>query len=81
MSKLENLSLSRDVSIAYNLEVNNISLTLILGSIDDNLYLSSRNLHNVNLVSASNFSTYDIVNSKMILFDKESIEILNERLK
>jgi len=67
--------------VLNNLEVNNISLTLMLGTIDDNLYLSSRNLHNVNLVSASNFSTYDIVNSKMILFDKESIEILNERLK
>ena len=45
----------------------------------EELYLSCRNIHNVNLVSVVNFSTYDIVNSDFILFDKESIEVLNKK--
>ena len=64
-----------------NLDMGETSLTVILGEFNNNTYLSCRNLHNVNFVTAYNFSTYDIVNSKMILFDKSCVEILNERLK
>ena len=48
----------------------------------DSIYLKSkiiaiqkRNKYSYNL------STYDIVNSDMLLFDKTSIEVLNESLK
>ena len=64
-----------------NLDITNKSITLVIGDINNNIYLSSRNLHNVNLVTANNISTYDIVNSNMLLFDKDSIKILNDRLK
>jgi ribosomal protein L4 len=45
------------------------------------LYLSCRNLNYINLVSAKSVSTYDIVNSNMLLFDKASVEFLNESLQ
>jgi len=64
-----------------NLDMSDTSLTVMLGEFNNNTYLSCRNLHKVNFVTASNFSTYDIVNSKMVLFDKSCVEILNERLK
>ena len=66
--------------ILTNLGLNNSKVTIIIGSMNENLYLSSRNLYNVNLVPVDNVSTYDIMNSNTILFDKSSIEKLNERL-
>ena len=67
--------------ILNNLEINNTTLTLMLGQFDYNAYLSSRNLNNIKLVTADNFSTYDIINCKIVVFDKASVEILNEKLK
>ena len=45
---------------------------------DNNLYLSCRNLNNIRFVSAKHVSTYDIINSNMLLFDKTGVEFLNE---
>ena len=67
--------------ILNNLEINNIKLTMIVGDNNRNLYLSCKNLNYINLVSAKNVSTYDIVNSNMLLLDKTSVEFLNESLQ
>ena len=64
--------------ILNSLGVNDTKLTMIVGDSDRNLYLSSRNIHYINLVSVKSFSTYDVVNSDMLLFDKSSVEYLNE---
>jgi len=66
--------------ILNNLEINNMKLTMIVSANNKKLYLSCRNLNYINLVSAQSFSTYDIVNSNMLLFDKASVEFLNESL-
>ena len=66
--------------ILNNLEIENSKLTMIVGNHNENLYLSCRNLNVINLVSAKNFSTYDIVNSNMLLLDKAGVEFLNESL-
>ena len=78
---LKSLKTKDFVKILENLKINNTKLTLITGNPDKNLYLSSRNLNYINFISAKNMSTYDIVNSDMILFDKTSIKVLNESLK
>ena len=67
-------------NVLDNLEVNNTKLVMIVGDNDKNLYLSCRNLNDVKLVSAKHVSTYDIINSNMLLFDKSGIEFLNENL-
>tara|TARA_Y100001970_G_scaffold47257_1_gene59712 strand:- start:62847 stop:63467 length:621 start_codon:yes stop_codon:yes gene_type:complete len=67
-------------NVLDSLEVNNIKLTMIVGDNDNNLYLSCRNLNNIRLVSAKHVSTYDIINSNMLLFDKTGVEFLNENL-
>ena len=66
--------------ILNNLEINNMKLTMIVSANNKKLYLSCRNLSYINLVSAQSFSTYDIVNSNMLLFDKASVEFVNESL-
>ncbi len=67
-------------NVLDSLEVNNTKLTMIVGDNDNNLYLSCRNLNNIRLVSAKHVSTYDIINSNMLLFDKTGVEFLNENL-
>ena len=67
-------------NVLNSLEVSNTKITMIVGDNDKNLYLSCRNLNDIKLVSAKQVSTYDIVNSNMLLFDKSGIEFLNENL-
>ena len=66
--------------ILNNLDMNNEKITMVVGSSNRELLLSSRNLNRVNLVLAHSFSTLDIVNSGKLLFDKSSIEFLNKNL-
>ena len=68
-------------SILNNLDIQNNKVVMITDENDANLYLSSRNLYNVNLVNVNSFSTYDIMNSNFILFDKACIEKLNNFYK
>ena len=68
------------VNILNNLEIGDKKTTILVGERNENLFLSCRNLHNVNLVLVDSFSTYDIVNSNFLLLDKGSVEILNKRL-
>ena len=63
------------------LDMNHKKITMVVGSVNESLLLSSRNLAYINLVSADNMSTYDISNSNMLLFDKSGIEVLNDKLK
>jgi len=67
-------------NVLNSLEVSSTKVTMIVGDNDKNLYLSCRNLKDIKLVSAKQVSTYDIVNSNMLLFDKSGIEFLNENL-
>ena len=68
-------------SVLNNLDIENSKVVMITDENDANLYLSSRNLYNVNLVNVNSFSTYDIMNSNFILFDKACIEKLNNFYK
>ena len=68
-------------SVLNNLDIENNKVVMITDENDANLYLSSRNLYNINLVNVNSFSTYDIMNSNFILFDKACIEKLNNFYK
>lgn len=67
-------------NILRKLDVNDKKILIIANNIDNNFLLSSRNLKNVNLVNVDSFSTYDIVNSSYLLFDKNSVDCLNKKL-
>jgi len=77
---MKNIKTKDLVEVLNNLKIGNEKITIIVGQKKENLYLSSRNIYNINLVYTDNFSTYDIVNSNFLLFDKESIETLNNKL-
>ena len=66
------------VKILKNLNIENNKVILVTGQENNNLYLSSRNLEKINLVSVATLSAYDIMNSNFLLADKSSVEYLNE---
>ena len=78
--KLKEVKTKNIINILNNFDLNNQKTVFLTSANSEQLYLSCRNIHNVNLVSVLNFSTYDIVNSDFILFDKESIEVLNNKI-
>ena len=64
--------------VISKLDLQNKKVTMVVGDYDKNLFLSSRNLFLVNMVSVLDVSTYDIMNSDTVLFDESSINKLNE---
>lgn len=76
---LKEVKTKKIINILNNFDLDNQKTVILTSANSEELNLSCRNIYNVNLVSVLNFSTYDIVNSDFILFDKESIEVLNNK--
>jgi large subunit ribosomal protein L4 len=63
-----------------NLKLENQKVLLILGEANDNLYLSSRNLGKVKVVTADSVNTYDVLNARKVVMAKSSIEVIEKIL-
>jgi large subunit ribosomal protein L4 len=63
---------------ALNLE--NQKVLLILGEQNDNVYLSSRNLDRVKVVTADSVNTYDVLNAKNVILSQSSIDVIEKIL-
>jgi large subunit ribosomal protein L4 len=58
------------LEISNNLKVSDKKLLVVLTELNNNVYLSSRNLPKTKVVIASDLTTYDILNaSKLVLFE------------
>lgn len=68
------------INFVSNLELNNEKLLLILGSQNENIYLSSKNLKKVKVVTADSVNTYDILNAKKVVLAESSIEVIENIL-
>ncbi|NOQ24235.1 MAG: 50S ribosomal protein L4 [Bacteroidales bacterium] len=66
------------IEFRNNLEVANKKMLLVLSEQNKNIYLSSRNIKDVKVVTISELSTYDIMNAKVLLFVENSIEPLHK---
>lgn len=53
---------------------------LIVPELNDNIYLSSRNIQGAKLAEVSNLNTYEIMNNSMILLSEKSVEALSNQL-
>jgi large subunit ribosomal protein L4 len=53
---------------------------MILGEQNDNVYLSSRNLKKVKVVTADSVNTFDVLNAKKIVMDASSVEVIEKIL-
>jgi len=69
------------VDLQNNLKVADKKVLLVLNEENKNIYLSSRNLKNVEVVRVSDLATYDIMKASTLLFVESSVKGLNEMFK
>ncbi|MCZ4693125.1 50S ribosomal protein L4 [Ancylomarina euxinus] len=69
------------VDLQNNLKVSDKKVLLVLNEDNKNIYLSSRNLKNVEVVRVSDLATYDIMKASTLLFVESSIKGLDEMFK
>ena len=55
-------------------------ITVLTDSMEENLYLGSRNIKNICVVPVQSASAYDLLDCQIILANEASVEILNKQL-
>ncbi|MFL3013882.1 MAG: 50S ribosomal protein L4 [Candidatus Neomarinimicrobiota bacterium] len=71
---------SNFISLLNKLNISGKKTIVLVDSFQENLILASRNIRNVFVESAKNVSVYDLMDSEVILSDKNSFKILYEIL-
>ncbi len=71
---------SEFVKVLNDLKVNDKKITLIVSTIDDNLYLATRNLRNIFVCAATTASTLDMIDCDVLIADKAGLAVLNDQL-
>ena len=66
------------VNLRNNLDAADKKVLLVLSEQNKSIYLSSRNLEDVKVVTVSDLATYDIMNASVVLFVENSIEPLHK---
>ena len=67
-------------ALLAGLKLENEKVLLILGSQNDNVYWSSRNLGRIKVVTADSVNTFDVLNAKKIVMAESSIEVIEKIL-
>ena len=68
------------VGLVNALSLNNQKILLILGEKTDSVYLASRNLKKVKVVTADSFNTYDVLNARKVLVTQTAVSRIEEIL-
>ncbi|MBM3453773.1 MAG: 50S ribosomal protein L4 [Bacteroidetes bacterium] len=71
---LEEAKTKNLIAVLQGLKLENEKVLFILASASDNIYLASRNLGKVKVVSVESFNTYDILNAKKVVLVKDAVE-------
>ena len=69
------------VAIQNNLKISDKKSLIVLPETNNNIYLSSRNLQNVEIVIASDLSTYKIMRAQKIILVESSVSKVEELFK
>ena len=71
---------SEFIGLLKNFNLTEKKVTVLTDSMEENLYLGSRNLKNLCVVPVSSASTYDLIDCQILLISEPSINILNKQL-
>jgi large subunit ribosomal protein L4 len=72
---------TKDLSnLVSNLNLASDKVLFILAEKNDNVYLSSRNLGKVKVVTTDSFNTYDLLNAKKVVLAENSLEKIEKIL-
>ncbi len=69
------------VQISNNLKINDKKSLFVLPEENKNIYLSSRNLQGVSVITASELNTYQILNAKRVIVLESSVSKIEELFK
>ena len=78
--KLDAIKTKDFVSMVSALSLENQKVLLILGDKNDAVYLASRNLKKVKVVTVDSFNTYDVLNARKVLVTQTAISRIEEIL-
>jgi len=81
ISLLETVSMGAPSTKEFNKILSAIALTgkkfvFYTNGVNDNFYLSGRNIPTVTILPIQNVNTYDLINSDMVVFEEGAVEIL-----
>jgi large subunit ribosomal protein L4 len=68
------------VALIKDLKLEGQKVLMILGEKNDNVYLSSRNLKKVKVVTADSVNTFDVLNAGKVVMVKSSVETIEKIL-
>lgn len=68
------------VKLISNLKLQDNKVLMILGEKNDNVYLSSRNLKKVKVVTVDSVNTFDVLNAQKVVMAQSSIEAIEKIL-
>src|SRR5690554_843525 len=68
------------VALVNNLNLANEKTLLVLPEVNNNVYLSSRNLTKTKVITVDQLNTYDVLNAGKLLFTSDSVKTLEEAL-
>lgn len=78
--KFDAIKTKEFISMLNNLSLSNDKVLVVLGEKNDSVYLSSRNLKKVKVVTADSVSTFDVLNAKKVVLAESSIEVIEKIL-
>ena len=78
--KFDGIKTKEFEAMMKNLNLQDNKVLMILGEKNDNVYLSSRNLKKVKVVTADSVNTFDVLNAQKVVMAKSSIEVIEKIL-
>ena len=69
------------ITISNNLKVSDAKSLFVLAEQNKAVYLSSRNLYNASVITASDLNTYGVLNAKNIVLTESSIAVIESLFK
>ncbi len=78
--KLKDIKTKELQAMLNEMKIGDQKVLMIVGEKNDNVYLSSRNLKKVKVVTADSVNTYDLLNAGKVVLAKSSIETIEKIL-
>lgn len=68
------------LNVLDSLKLTGKKVTILVGNLEESIWLSARNIKNVSILQAEDASAYDLLDCEVVLFDKAGVEILDNQL-
>ena len=78
--EIDSKKTSNFITFLKNIKIDQKKTLILVSSFQENLILASRNIRNVFIENARSVSVYDLLDTEVVLIDKEGVKILSKVL-